>query len=79
MIEAPRHIVSLGGGRVRVLRLVVDGAHTWPLRYEGELGYGLCRYCGCSGRFSCLGHCAWAEGRHDDCCTRCYTRIWGRP
>lgn len=58
MIEAPSHIIRAGHGRVRVLRLVVSGGHTYPLRYTTRV---YCRRCGCCERFACQGGCAWAN------------------
>jgi hypothetical protein len=47
MIEPRHHLIRLPAGRVRVLRLIVDGRAAYPLRYEACLGPGCCRVCGC--------------------------------
>lgn len=74
MTEAPRHLIRAGGGRVRVLRLVVDGGHCHPLRYHARLGPGVCRGCGCTDRYACPGGCAWVNERRT-LCSSCYEKL----
>lgn len=74
MVEAPRHLIRAGAGRIRVLRLVVDGRQAWPLRYEAERGPGVCRGCGCTDRFGCIGHCAWVNEERT-LCSSCYEKL----
>jgi len=70
MIEAPRHLIRAGRGRVRVLRLVADGDHCLALAYTVPIGSGTCCRCGCTDRYGCGGGCAWANASHT-ICTRC--------
>jgi len=69
--EAPSHLIDAGGGFVRVLRLVGQGGHTYPLRYTARLGApGLCRKCGCTDRYGCPDGCSWVN-RRNTLCSRC--------
>lgn len=74
MIEAPRHLIRARGGRVRVLRLVVDGTRCYPLRYHARRGPGLCRCCGCTDRYACPGGCGWAD-QAQTVCTKCEEKL----
>lgn len=74
MIEAPRHLIRAGAGRVRVLRLVVDAGHCYPLRYHARPGPGMCRMCGCTDRYACASGCGWAN-KTKTICARCEERI----
>jgi hypothetical protein len=74
MIEAPRHWIDLGGGRIRVLRLVGQGGHTYPLRYTARTGPGCCRACACTDRYGCPGGCGWTDKAHT-LCSRCLERL----
>jgi hypothetical protein len=71
MVEAPRHLIRAGAGRVRVLRLVVDAGHCYPLRYTTRQ---YCRMCGCTEAHACLGGCAWADAGKT-VCTACVERM----
>jgi hypothetical protein len=73
--EARSHLIRAGQGRVRVLRLHVDGRACWPLRYEVAPGQPWCRSCGCTNRFGCVApHCCWANAAQT-LCSRCAARI----
>jgi hypothetical protein len=74
MFEAPRHLIRESGGRIRVLRLIVDGRQAWPLRYEAPSGPGLCRHCGCTEQRACPGGCAWVNAERT-LCSQCYERM----
>lgn len=75
MIEAKSHLVRIGAGRVRVLRLMVDGAQFWPLAYTVAPGQDYCHVCGCTDRHGCTApHCYWANAARD-LCSRCAERI----
>jgi hypothetical protein len=69
MIEVRSHLIRLPG-RVRVLRLAVDGNQFWPLAYEVHSDEDMCRVCGCTNLFGCVSGCAWANATHT-ICTRC--------
>jgi hypothetical protein len=70
VIEAPSHLIKLGGGRIRVLRLAANGEHTYPLRYEVARDQDYCRVCGCTDDRACIRRCGWADRSHT-VCTRC--------
>lgn len=74
MTEAPRHLIRAGPGRIRVLRLVVDGGAAYPLRYEAARGPGLCRHCGCTDKYACAVGCGWANVERT-LCSACYERM----
>lgn len=58
----------------RVLRLVCDGRHTWPLRYRVWPGRPMCDQCGCTNRFSCEGGCQWVDQTRR-LCSKCAERM----
>ena len=75
MIEAPSHLIRAGAGRIRVLRLMVDGDQFWPLRYEVHPDEDMCKVCGCTNIFGCAApHCYWANATHT-LCSRCAERM----
>jgi hypothetical protein len=75
MIEARSHVIRLAAGRIRVLRLAVDGNQFWPLRYTVAPDQAWCRVCGCTDRFGCVApHCYWATPARD-LCSRCAERM----
>jgi hypothetical protein len=74
MIEAPRHLIDLGGGHVRVLRLAAHAEHIYPLHYTAHLGQpGCCHVCGCTDRYACPEGCSWVN-RRNTLCSRCLER-----
>jgi len=71
MIEAKSHLVRIGAGRIRVLRLARSCGRCYPLAYEVHIGaHGVCRACCCTDRWGCYSGCAWANASHT-ICTRC--------
>jgi len=69
-------LIRAGAGKVRVLRLMTDGAQFWPLAYQvAARDGGWCRRCGCTDRYGCAApHCCWANATRT-LCTRCADRL----
>jgi hypothetical protein len=74
MVEAPRHLIRAGAGRVRVLRLVCADGHCYPLVYTARPGAGMCKLCGCTRQYACPGGCSWADSSKT-VCSACEARI----
>lgn len=73
MTHAPSHLIALGRGRVRVLRLFA-GQATYALRYTVEAGQSFCRVCGCTETYGCSPQCGWVDRQHT-LCSRCLERM----
>ena len=61
-------------GHVRVLRLTVDSGGCWFLAYDVHKDEDMCRVCGCTDLFGCVGGCGWVNATHT-LCSRCAERI----